>query len=295
MNLLPRLFLVLSMLLACASAEAADDSALRTTLEKVYHDWRSALINKNMDAWRRSTALYRQVVTRNLIVSGGQTYPDSIFEIPIQPPDITRLRLLECEAKGPTAHLVYFGKVDLGLDVDEIPDNVIVLKFFNENGSWKFDTNRIMNLADAPEVRAALQNGKADFLDEPAFTPSGVVPATPAECRKPQYVAALQIQSWGYETKASMSGYDYPVVADNAEQQIIIGGLVWGKNDLKLRIKALPAPEGGERVLEVNALIINGTKEKPEVRVFSWETKSATPPEEIELPVWVSGSTLRGL
>jgi hypothetical protein len=295
MNLQLRLALFLSMLLTCASAEAADDAALRPTLEKVYHDWRSALINKNMDAWRRSTARYRQIVTRNLIISGGQTYPDSIFEIPIQPPDITRLRLLECEANGPTAHLVYFGKVDLGLDVDEIPDNVIVLKFFNENGSWKFDTNRIMNLGDAPEVRAALQNGKADFLDEPAFTPSGVVPATPAECRKPQYVAALQIQSWGYETKASMSGYDYPAVADNAEQQIIIGGLVWGRNDLKLRIKALPASEGGERVLEVNALIINGTKEKPEVRVFSWETKSATPPEEIELPVWVSSSTLRGL
>jgi hypothetical protein len=48
-------------------------------------------------------------------------------------------------------------------------------------------------------------------------------------------------------------------------------------------------------VLEVNALIINGTKEKPEVRVFSWETKSATPPEEIELPVWVSSATLRGI
>lgn len=295
MNRLLRLALSLSMLLTCASAEAADDSALRKTLEKVYHDWRSALINKNMDAWRRSTALYRQVVTRNLIVSGGQAYPDSIFAIPIQPPDITRLRLLECQANGPTAHLAYFGKFDLGLDVDEIPDNVILLKFFNENGAWKFDTNRIMNLADAPEVRAALQNGKADFLDEPAFTPSGVVPATPPECRKPQYIAALQIQSWGYETKASMSGYDYPTVTDNAEQQIIIGGLAWGKNDLKLRIKALPASEGGERVLEVNALIINGTKEKPEVRVFSWETKSATPPEEIALPVWVSSATLRGI
>ena len=95
--------------------------------------------------------------------------------------------------------------------------------------------------------------------------------------------------------KTSSARFDYPAVADNAEQQIIIGGLVWGKNDLKLRIKPLPASEGGERVLEVNALIINGTKEKPEVRVFSWETKSATPPEEIELPVWVSSATLRGL
>ena len=98
-----RLLLTLLPLLACPPSPAAEDAALRTSLEKVYHDWRSALINKNMDAWKRSTALSRQVVTRNLIISGGQTYPDSIFEIPIQPPDITRLRLLECEAKGPTA------------------------------------------------------------------------------------------------------------------------------------------------------------------------------------------------
>jgi hypothetical protein len=152
-----------------------------------------------------------------------------------------------------------------------------------------------MNLAGAPEVRAALQNGKADFLDEPAFTPSGIVPAAPAECRKPQYVAVLQIQSFGYETKASMGGYDYPSIADNAEQQLITGGLVWGKNDLKLQIKAHPMPDDAERMLEVNALIINGTKDKPQVRIFSWETKSAMPPAEIVLPVWVSSSTLRGI
>lgn len=283
-------------LAACPGTSGADDPALRATLEKVYHEWRNAVINKNMDAWRRSTSLYRQVVTRNLIISGGRVFPDAIFEIPIRPPDITRLRLLECEANGPTSHLVYFGKVDLGLDTEDIPDNVIVLKFFNEKGVWKFDSNKLMNLAGVPEVRAALQNGKEpDFLTEPAFTPNGVLPSTPAECRKPPYVAMLQIESLGYETKASMGGYDYPVVADDREQQIIIGGLAWGKNDLKLHVKPLPIPPDVERSLEVNAIIMRGTKEHPQVRVFSWETKAATPPAEIELPVWVTNATLRGV
>lgn len=291
-----RHILPLFTLFLCAGSHAADDTGLRTSLEKVYHEWRNAVINRNMDAWKRSTALYRQVVTRNLIISGGQTYPDSIFEIPIQPPDITRLRLLEVESKGPTAHLVYFGKVDLGLDADVIPDNVIVLKFFNEKGSWKFDSNKLMNLSEVPEMRSALQNGKpADFLNEPAFTPSGIVPATPAECRKPPYIAVLQIQSFGYDTKASMSGYDYPLVSDNAEQQLVIGGLEWGKNDLKLQIKPHPIPEGAERLLEINAVILRGGKERTEVRIFSWDTKEAAPPAEITLPVWVSNSTLRGI
>ncbi|MBX7210006.1 MAG: hypothetical protein K1X78_16935 [Verrucomicrobiaceae bacterium] len=290
-RLLPLLFLA-----ACAPAHAADDVALRTALEKVYHEWRNAVINRNMDAWKRSTSTYRQVVTRNLIISGGQTYPDSIFEIPIQPPEITRLRLLECEQHGPTAHLVYFGKVDLGLDAEVIPENVIVLKFFNEKGAWKFDSNRLMNLSQSPEVRSALQNGlKPDFLDDPAFTPSGVVPATPPECRKPQYVSALQIQCFGYELRASIGGYDYGPLADTMEQQLIIGGLVLGRNDLTLKIKPLPVPEGAERLLEVNAVLINGTKEKPQVRIFTWDTKSATPPAEITLPVYVSPATMRGV
>lgn len=291
-----RFLLALAVLAALSSAHAEDDIALRRTLERIYHDWRSAVINKTMEAWRRTTTSYRQVLTYNLIVSGGQTYPDAIFDIPIQPPDLAKLRLLEVQAVGPTAHLVYFGKVDLGLETDEVPENVIVLKFFKEKGEWKFDSNKLMNLAASPDVRSALQaGGKPDFLDQPAFTPSGIVPPTPKQCRKPQYCAVLQIQSYGYETKARMTGYDYAPVADDAEQQLIIGGLVMGKNDLHLTIKPIPVPEGGERFLEVNAVLINGKPDKPQVRVFSWDTKSATPPAEIDLPVYVTGATLRGI
>lgn len=294
---MPRCFLacLLFLPLVPCPALAAEDAELRAALEKTYHGWRSALINKDVYAWQRATSLYRQTVTRNLIISGKQPYPDSVFAIPIQPPEITKLRLLECEARGPTAHLVYFGRVDLGLDAEEVPENILQLKFVNENGAWKFDTTRFMNLEDAPEVRAALKNGKADFLNEPSFTPSGIAPPVPPQCRQPEYVAALQIQSYGYEVAASMNGFHYPVVADNAEQQLIIGGLAWGKNDLTLKVKPLPVPPDAERFLEVNALIITGKQDKPQVRIFSWETKVPSPPAEIVLPVWVSNGTLKGV
>lgn len=294
MTHLPFLLIPVFLLIGMIPGAKGADPALRSELDRVYHDWRSALINKNMDAWKRSTSLFRQVVTRNLIVSGGQPYPDSIFEIPIQPPEITKLRMLECEANGNTAHLVYFGKIDLGLDAEKIPDNLLILKFFREGQSWKFDTTRFINLEEVPDIRAGLQNGSADFLNEPAFTPSGIVPPVPAECRKPPYMAALQMQSYGYETKAQINGFDYPPVTDNSEQQLIIGGLAWGKNDLKLSIKAIPIPEGEERILEVNAVVITHAKDRPQIRIFSWETTSATPPAEIDLPVWVSGGTLKG-
>lgn len=288
-------FFCLLQVLAFAVWTRGEDAALRAALEKVYRDWRSALINKDMDAWQRSTALYRQVVTRNLIISGRQPYPDSIFEIPIQPPEITKLRLLECEVKGATAHMIYFGKIDLGLEADEIPDNILILNFINESGLWKFDTTRFMNLADAPDVRAALQAGKADFLDKPEFSPAGVVLPVPAECRKPDYMALLQIQSYGYETTVKLNEFDYPPLADNAVQQLIIGGLMRGKNNLKVAIKALPVEDGAERLLEINAVIVTGAADRPHIRVFSWEHKSATPPAQIELPIWVTPASLRGV
>lgn len=287
-----RLLICLSAL-AVAACPAAEDKALRITLEKTYHDWRSSLVNSDLAAWQRATSKYRQMVTRNLIISGNQPYPDAIFNIPLQPPEITTLRLLEVETKGSTAHLVYFGKVDLGLEADKIPENILLLKFIKEGEEWKFDTTRFMNLEGVPEVRASLQNGVADFLEKPEFTPSGAVPPTPQPCGKPEYVATLQIQSFGYETAASLNGFDYGVIADNAEQQLVIGGLAKGENSLKLKIKALPVPEGVERLLEIGAIVLTGRKDNPGIQVFSWEHKSAEPPAEITLPVWVNRTTLK--
>lgn len=281
------------LLTPLASTLHAEDKVPRADLERVYYDWRSALVNSNLDAWQRATSRYRQVVTRNLIISGNQPYPEAIFQIPIQPPEITHLRLLEAEAKGPTAHLIYFGKVDLGLEADKIPENILILKFAKEGETWKFDTTRFMNLEGVPEVRASLQNGVADFLDKPEFNVTGVVPPVPELCKKPEYVATLQIQSYGYETGAKLNGFEYGPIADNAEQQVIIGGLAKGENELRLKIKALPVPDGVERLLVISAIVMTGRKDKPGIEVFNWEHKSAEPPPEIKLPVWVNRTTLR--
>ena len=68
-------------------------------------------------------------------------------------------------------------------------------------------------------------------------------------------MATLQIQSFGYETSMTLNGFEYAAIADNAEQQLIIGGLAKGENPLKLKIKALPVPEGVERLLEDAGLL----------------------------------------
>jgi hypothetical protein len=286
-------------LLACIvpPLHADADPALRADLERVYLDWRGAIMAKSISTWTRSTALYRQMSARNLIISQKLRYPDAIFDLPMQPPDIVPLKLIEAEAVGPTAHLVYKGRVNLGLDIDEkdLPEALLVLKFYQENSAWKFDTSRMIRLTDAPEMQKDLASGRMEFLKQPAFTPSGIVPATPKPCRAPDYVAALRIEAMGYDVIATMNGVDYPNVRDDAVQQLIIGGLVRGDNSVKLQLKPLPIPDGEQRVLEVQVVVITGEEKKPTQRVFLWNPGDTAPPETIELKVPVNIATLKGL
>jgi hypothetical protein len=295
MKLIKFLLLLLLTSLTPPPCSAADP-ALQGSLERVYLDWRGAIIAKSMETWTRSTAHYRQMTTRNLITSQKLRYPDALFDLPMQPPDIVPLKLLEVEAVGPTAHLVYYGRVDLGLGIEskDLPEALLVLKFYQEKSGWKFDTSRMIRLDDAPEMKRQVQDKQPEFLKTPSFTPSGVVPTTPEACRNPDYVAALRIEAMGYEVTATMNGVVYPTVADDAVQQLIIGGLVRGDNPLKLHLKPLPIPQGEQRVLEVQAVVINGQEKKPTTRVFFWNPGDIPPAENVELMVKVNIGTLNG-
>ena len=162
-----------------------------------------------------------------MIVSQKQPFPQALFDFPLRAPEPGTLRFMKSEANGPTAHAVYFGKVDVGIpDAGEIPENLLLLKFINESGRWKFDTLRLVNLAGAPDVRASLKNGgSSGMLNSPEFVPSGIVPPPRSSCQAPDHVAALQVASLGYATVPRVNGFALPVVADAAEQHIIIGGL----------------------------------------------------------------------
>ncbi len=297
MNSIHRLLFLVLFISFSPSSSFANDPVLQGNLERVYLDWRGAIIAKSIDTWTRSTALYRQMTARNLIISQKLRYPDALFDMPMQPPDIVPLKLIEVEAVGPTAHLVYHGRVDIGLGIEskDLPEALLILKFYQEKTGWKFDTSRMIRLEDAPELKKQLQSGQLEFLKGLAFTPSGIVPATPAACRMPDYVAALRIEAMGYEVTATLNAVTYPTVADDAVQQLIIGGLVRGENPLKLHLKPLPIPEGEQRVLEVQTIIINGQEKKPTTRVFLWNPGDIPPPENVELKVQVNIGTLKGV
>lgn len=291
---------LLICLLSCLTVAAplhADDEPLQATLNRVYKEWCDALRVKSLDAWKRCTTTYRQALTRNLIISEGQEYPEALFNLPVTPPDVFRLKLLEARAVGPTAQLIYFGKVDLGVGVppEKLPDNLLALKFFQENGQWKFDSTKFINLNSAPDIRDASAKGSPEFLNHPPFIPPGVLPPVPKPCGKPERIGALRIEAMGYEVTAHMNGYVYPTVIDNATQEVIIGGLSRGDNELTLDIKALPVPHGEERVLEVQAMMADRVPERPMTRVFDWKPRYHPAEPQVRLNVSLNNVTMKGI
>jgi hypothetical protein len=290
---LPSLATLAAALIAAAPGRA--DDALRRELDRTFSEWRGAMATHSLEGWRQSTAASRQMATRNLIVSQKQPFPEALFNFPLRAPETTTMRFVKAEARGPTAHLVYFGKVEMGIpEAGEVPDNLLVLKFISEAGRWKFDTLRLVNLANSPDVRATLKNGGSTaFLDEPEIKPTGTAPDVPKPCPPPDHIAALQVMSLGYSTNASVNGFALPVVADAAEQHIIIGGLKDGENALKLEVKPTPVAEGSARHLQVNAIIYTTDPKRRTIKVFTWKPPGETAPEFTEQKIFVNKITMR--
>ncbi len=290
-----RFLSALLIFILSASVLEAQDGELRRHLEVVYSNWRTAVISRDLTGWQRATAAHRQMITRNLIVSQKQPFPAAMFAVPIQPPQLLTLRCLGLTSKGNTAHVAYFGKVDLGLvDAAEVPETLLILKFVREATGWKFDTTRLVNLTSAPDILAGLKNGQqATFLNDPEFAPTGDIPAIPKACPTPDRIGVLQIASFGYETKAAVNGFAVATVHDNDEEHLIIGGLRNGDNPLTLEVKETPVPANAERHLEINALVLTGNQERPTIRVFTWKPEGTTVAAAQKLMIHVNQITLR--
>jgi hypothetical protein len=264
---------------------------LEAVLVRAYDAWREAMIRKDAAAWAAAITQYRQVVTRNEVVSDRKAFPAAVFEIPVAPPKLDGLRLLEAEAVGNTAHLVYFGAVDLGQDQDKQGKEVLLkLKFGLEGGAWKYDSNRFTGLSNASEAEmAALRAGKhPDFLETAEFTPPGSFPPVPPLCRVPDFKGGYKLQSFGYETTLSMNGYDFGPVSHALDQQVITGGLVRGENTITIRTKSVPPAEGQTPALKLRIYKLDtDDPDKPGVQVLDWSAPATGAPKEITLPFTV--------
>lgn len=283
---------LLCLLCLIAPMIQAQETELRATLEKAYKRWRMSVEAGDASAWAASITMYRQVVTRNQIVSQGLAFPKSVFETPLNPADTTGLRLLEVQAVGDTAHLLYFGKVNIGGEPEQIPDNLLMLKFLRETSGWKFDSNKLIHLRTQPELRAQLLSGETpNFLDQPEFTPPGKAPAVPPVCPVPDHVTGCTMQSLGFESELTINGYDY-FADDRSLKFFVIGGVKNGINELTLTIKPADVPADAERLIQVDLFAQPRKAGQKGVRLFHYENKDPKFSGNVKLPFVIDAETL---
>lgn len=276
---------------------AADLSAqdLRGDLERVYRSWISANVAKNYKEWERHTAAHRVALTHNMVVSRKEKWPDVIFSLPFRAPDIATLRHLETLRDGPTAHMVYYGKIDFGIleEGQEVPNNMLALRFVEEESGWKFDNTRFFNLSTDPAAQELAKKGDRSFLSDDRFRPTGVRPEIPPRIKVPDYPGDIWIASVGYETTVSLGDMHRTMIGNNVITDMIMGGLVRAGLEVTIEVKELEVPEDVERKLEIEIYALR--PEKPAARIWEWRPK--TKEEALaghESKVWANAVTIPG-
>lgn len=290
--LLPGLAVILAA--APAPAPAAEPSqALRVQLESAYNRWREATVRGDVGAWVEATSPYRHALTRNLIVSQKLEWPHALFEIPVTPPEILRLRLLAARSLGDTALLAYIGPVDFGVVDGDLPENVLVIQFHRTEGRWRFDRTQFVNLNAHPEMRAEIAKGDLRFLDEPQYALTGTIPKTVPPCRKPDYIGHVRIESIGYRTTVIVNRIHESTITNTLSTDVVIGGLRPQANPIEIRVEPVPIDETTVRKLEIGVFATHDLKTRPPARVFAYQPDGDIPPV-IKTEVWVTPVTLRG-
>ena len=284
--------LVGAFLVSAAAGLKAQDT--RSSCERAYRGWVNANERKDYQSWKRNIAKHRYALTHNMVRSRKDDWPAVIFKIPFRSPDIATLRHMATFEDGPTAHIIYYGKVDFGIlePGEEVPHNILMLRFVKETTGWKFDNTRFFNLQGDPAAQEMAKTGDLTILTDDRFQPTGVVPESPPLIKPPDYVGEMWIASIGYETKITIDELHTSVVGNNVVTDLVIGGLSRNGREIKVEVSELEVPEDVERRFEIEIYALRPGKKAH--RVWQWKPK----PEEVlkghESKVWANAVTIPG-
>lgn len=260
------------------AAQRADD--LKPTLIKAYHQWRQAMITKNYQSWRATTASYRQMRVRNQIVSEKRPFPQAIFDNPMLPPSIASLDDVGILVKQNSAAMTLFGKVDFGIGGTPT-QNAITLLFVRENRGWKYDSARFFNLSQMPELRQKLAKKDANALTEEGFQPLDQVPSPAPPCNAPRFIAKLFVDCPGRLVEATINGISHHRLTDTREAEIIWGGADIGENQIELKIS--DDPEGTPKgPLEVTVYLMPEIEGNVPVAAYQLKTNTNDAPPPVK-------------
>jgi hypothetical protein len=237
-----RSFFMIAVLFSALSMEAygLSDKQLVSHLFKVYDSWREAMVTKNPKAWKQNTSTARIINVRNRIWSERRAFPQSVFDIPIAPPDIRKLKALRVRVNGETAKAIFFGKVDFG--VGGLPtENVFVVSYVREQDRWKYHGGEYVKLDLIPAVKKQIQAGDYQYFDQDDFQPEGKVPLIPKAVTHPVLaIAKVYVFCPGREVSLKVNDFSEHLFQNDKRAEIVLGGARLGKNTIDYSIKELP-------------------------------------------------------
>lgn len=259
-----------------APLHGKETAGLQQDLLKVYQTWRQTMIRKDYKSWKQVTAYARQIETRNLVVSQKKRFPSAMFALPMKPPAIERLRLLQVNEKGPTAVAIFYGKADLDVKA-AAPNSLLVLRYLKEGNQWKFYRLALMSQLP-PEVIADVSANTLGFLKDAVFQPSGRSPNVQKPCEIPDYIADIHLITYGFDTSVTVNGISTHEASDTHGTQLVIGGLRNGKNTIEVEGKRLRGSAKGKKSLKVSVHLKTGNRKSPAVQVFEFKPDPAKGP-----------------
>jgi len=266
-----------SLAQAAPAAEVRVDAQLKTQVEAVYMQWRTAMIKKNYNLWSQHTAVHKQITVKNRILSEKRVFPRDIFALPAAPPALKGLKALRVESKGATASAVYFGKVDFGVG-GKPTENVLQLHFVFERGGWKYSNADFFNLNILKKERAQLKAGNLAFVAQKGFAPTGVVPIKPISIRGAQYIAKVYVYCPGREVRLKVNKISDHRYQNNKVSEVVIGGARNGLNEISYAITNLKGGTGKE-ALAIRVYLMSTVKGVKPVKVFEYQLKEGEQPK----------------
>lgn len=253
-------------------------AALPQQLEQTYQQWRHAMMTKDTRRWQVYTSQRRQTAVRNQIYSERRAFPGAVFQLPVAPPDTRGLKALRAQAKGTTAKAVYFGKIDFGVG-GKPTDNLLVLNFVSESGTWKYDGAEFVNLSALPDVRKQLQSGNSSFVATAEFGPSGRVEPAPIPLQGPvKYIAKTYVYCPGREVNLQINKISRHKFQNTKAAEVVIGGARDGLNEIQFSVKRLPGSEGIEP-MTIRVYLMSEVRGVQPINVFEYEVKEKEVPK----------------
>jgi hypothetical protein len=222
---------------------------LRKIMEAGFTAFTNALNTKDAVKLKNSLSASSYMKMKNTMLSAKQEFPQVIFESADDYKlDFTKLQFMKAIENGPTGNLIYY---------DTEGENVILLKFINEETAWKFSG---MESYGTAEITKKMKAKDMSFLEDKKFKPDGVSPAVQEELKSVDYMAMLDITG-DYRVSVWINGIEQESTNGGSKSGLLIGGVKKGKNTIKIRLSPLEGGKGSNLSVSIRAILSDVPKE----------------------------------